>query len=69
MTDYEGNYIPKDLPTGKTSPVKKAIVDQKVKLYVTKKEEIKDNICKMCGNIWGQCTNALQSMITHEKGY
>ena len=69
MTDYENKNMPKDLPTGKTSAVKKAILDQKVKLYVTKEAEIKDNICKMYDKIWGQCNDALQSMIAHEKRY
>ena len=37
MNDYEENNIPKELTTGETSVVKKAILDQKVKFYVTKK--------------------------------
>ena len=36
MTDYEESNITKDLPTGETSAAKKAILDQQVKLYVTK---------------------------------
>ena len=36
MTDYEENNMPKDLPTGDISAVKKAILDQQVKLYETK---------------------------------
>ena len=61
--------MPKDLPTGETSAAKKAILDQQVKLYVMKEEEIKENIYKMYESFWGQCTYALQSMITNEKGY
>ena len=38
MTGYEGNNIPKDLPTGETLVVKKVILDQKFKLYVMKEE-------------------------------
>ena len=69
MNDYEEKNMPKDLPTGDTSAAKKAIIYQKVKLYVTKEAEIKDNICNMYDKIWGQCTDALQSMISHEEGY
>ena len=69
MNDYKGNNIPKDLPIGDTSAAKKAILDQKVKLYLTKESEIKDNICNMYDKIWGRCTDALQIMIAHEKGY
>ena len=36
MTNYEENNISKDLPTGEISSMKKSIIDQKVKLYVTK---------------------------------
>ena len=36
MTYCEENNMIKDLPTGDTSVVKKAIIDQKFKLYVTK---------------------------------
>ena len=36
MTGYEWNDMPKDLPKGETSAVKKSILDQKVKLYVIK---------------------------------
>ena len=61
--------MPKDISTGETSAVKKAILDQKVKLYVTKESEIKDNICKIYDKIWGQCTDSLQSIILHEKVY
>ena len=69
VTDYEENNMPKDLPRGETSAAKKAILNQKVKLYVTKEAEIKDNKWKIYGKIWGQCTDALQSMIAHDKGY
>ena len=69
MTYYEENNMPKYLPRGDTSAVNKATLDQKVKLYVTKEAEIKDNICKMYDKIWGQCTDALQIMIAHEKVY
>ena len=69
MTGYEEKYIPKDLPTGETSAVNKAILYQKVKQYVTKEEEIKDNICNMYDKIWGICTYTLQIMIAHEKGF
>ena len=47
ITDHEENNIPKYLPTGENSAAKKAILDQKDKLYVTKESEIKNNICKM----------------------
>ena len=53
MTGYEENNMPKDLSTGETLAVKKAILDQKVKLYVTMEAEIKDNICKMNEKNWG----------------
>ena len=53
-TEYEEHNTPKDLPTGETSAAKKAILDQKVKLYVTKEAEIKDNICKIYDKIWGR---------------
>ena len=69
MTAYEENNIPKDLPTGETSEVKKSILDQKIKLYVWKEAEIKDNICNMYDRIWGKFTDSLQSVIEHEKGY
>ena len=69
MTDYEKYNMPKDLPTGDTSAGKKAIIDQKFQLYVAKEEEIKDNICKMYKMFWGEFTDALQSIIAHEKGY
>ena len=38
---------------------KKVILDQKVKLYVMKEAEIKDNICKMYEKNWWKCTDAL----------
>ena len=60
--------MPKDLPIVETSVVKKAILDQKFKLYVMQESEIKDNICNMYEKFWGQFTDALQSMIAHEKG-
>ena len=69
MTVYEEKKMPKDLPTGENSAVEKAIIDQKFKLYVTNESEIKYNICKMYDKIWGECTDALQIMIAHEKGY
>ena len=69
MTDYDKNKISKELPTGETSAVKKEILDQKVKLYVTKEASIKDNMFKMYEKNWGEFTDALQSMISHEKGY
>ena len=53
MNDYEENNMPKDFPTGDTSAMKKSIIDQKFKLYVTKEAEIKDNICKMYEKIVG----------------
>ena len=59
MNDYEENNIPKELTTGETSVVKKAILDQQVKLCVTKEAEIKDNICDIYEKIWGKCTDAL----------
>ena len=59
MTYYEENNMPKDLPIGETSAVKKSILDQKFKLYVTKEGGIKDNICKMYDKIWGRCNDAL----------
>ena len=69
ITDHEENNIPKYLPTGENSAAKKAILDQKDKLYVTKESEIKNNICKMyLKNCW-QCTDTLQSIIGNEKGY
>ena len=49
--------------------MEKAILDQNVKLCVTKEAEIKDNICKMHDKIWGKFTDTLQSMIAHEKRY
>ena len=61
--------MPKGLPTGETSAVEKAIIDQKFKLYITNESEIKYNICKMYDKVWGECTDALQRMIAHEKGY
>ena len=69
MNDYEEHNMSKYFPTGENSAAKKAFLDQKVKLYVTKEAEIKDNICKMYEMFWGQCTDSLQSMITNEKGY
>ena len=36
MIGYEENNTPKDLPTGYTLALNKAILDQKVKLYVIK---------------------------------
>ena len=68
MTDYKENNMLKDLPTGEKQAVKKVITDQKVKLYVTKEAEIKDNICNMSDKIWGQCTDVLQIRIAHDKG-
>ena len=65
MNDYEENDIPKYLPIGETSAANKAILDQQVKLYITKESEIKDNISNMHEMFWGQCTDALQSMIAH----
>ena len=53
ITGYGENNTTKDLPTGDTSEAKKAIIDQQVKLYVTKEAEIKDNICKMYESFWG----------------
>ena len=53
MTDYEENNMPKDLSTGETSATKKEILDQQIKLYVTKEASIKDNICKMYTKNWG----------------
>ena len=52
-----------------TSEVKKAILDQQVKLYTMEELETKDIKCKMHDKIWGQCTYALKSMIVYEKGY
>ena len=69
MTYYEGNNMPKDLPTVENSAVRKEILDQKVKFYVTKEAEIKDKICNMYEKIWGQCTDALKIMIASEKLY
>ena len=69
MTDYEENSMPKYLPTGETSAVKKSILDQQVKLYVKKEAEIKDNICDMYDKIWGLCNDDLKIMIEHEKVY
>ena len=69
MTDYEENNIPKDLPTGDTSAMKKSILDQKVKLYVTKEAEIKDKICNMYDKIWVKCTDAFQIITSHEELY
>ena len=36
ITDYEENKIPKDIPRGETSEVRKLILYQKVKSYVRK---------------------------------
>ena len=38
-------------------------------MYVTKESEIKDNICKIYEKFWGKFTDALQSIIAHEKVY
>ena len=62
--------MPKDLPTGDTSEVKNAILDQKVKLYVTKEAEIKYNIFKMYEKIGGNVMmpyKALLHMIMYTK--
>ena len=53
MTDYEENNTPKDLSTGETSAAKKAILDQKFKLYVTKEAEIKYTLCNKYEIFWG----------------
>ena len=53
MTDYEENNMPKDLLTGDTSAVKKEIIYQQVKLYVTKEVEIKDKIYNMYKKLGG----------------
>ena len=69
MTDYEQKNIPKDLSTGETSAVKKDIIDQQVKLYVTKEAEIKDNICKMYEIFGGNVLMPCKATIIHDKGY
>ena len=51
MIYNEENKIPKDHPAENISSVKKVIIDQKVKLHVRRKEEIKGNICKMYDKI------------------
>ena len=53
MIDYEGNNMPKYLPTGDTSAVNEAIQYQKFKLYVTKEASIKENMGKIYENFGG----------------
>ena len=69
MTDYDVNNMPKDLPTVENSAVRKEIIDQKVKFYVTKEAEIKDKICNMYDKIWVKCTDAFQIITSHEELY
>ena len=49
--------------------MKKAIIYQQVKLYVTKEAEIKDNICKMYEIFGGNVLMPCKATIIHDKGY
>jgi hypothetical protein len=46
-----------------------AILREEVKQYVTRKNNIRRNIQRVFGLIWGQCSSALQAYVKGQQGY
>ena len=60
--------VPLDDDSSK-DPILEAILREEVKQFVTRKNNIRRNIQRTFGLIWGQCSSALQAYIKGQLGY
>ena len=61
---------PKDLTTEEAkSTVKVLLKTDEVKKFGNRREQAKDNLVKIFGLVWGQCSVGLQTSLKGEKGY
>ena len=67
---FEDIHMPTDLSNeDKKSEVKVAIQNHEIKLYVTRKMELKSNMKKLYGLIKGQCSTSLRAVLKTEDDY
>ena len=70
MVGFEAKNLPKDLSVvDKTSEVKVAVQQQRIKLYVTREMELDNNVRKIYGLVKGQCSHSLKTILKQEKEY
>ena len=67
---FEKNHMPKELSDeDKKKEVKVEIHKQRIKMYVNREIELKNNMVKLYGLVKGQCSHSLKAILKREKDY
>jgi len=68
--DFKTNHLPKPLSAGDANnEIKKAILKERIKMYIARESQLDENVTKLYNVIWGQCTDQLQSAIKYQSQY
>ena len=68
--DRIANDIPKDLTAEEAkSPVQVLLKMEEVKKYGNRRQLAIDNLVKVYGLVWGQCSSGLQTSLKGKQGY
>ena len=63
-------HEPEPLVDGENAPFgEKWLFQERLKAYVSRENQLKDNIVKVYGLVWRQCTSALQAVLKGHEGY
>ena len=70
QTDFETKHLPKPLSTADANnEIKKALLKERIKMYIARESQLEENVTKLYNIIWGQCTDQLQSAIKYQSDY
>ena len=67
---FGSRHKPEPLVDGKYALFgEKWLFQERLKAYVSRENQLKDNIAKVYGLVWRQCTSALQAVLKGHEGY
>ena len=69
-TDFETKHLSKPLSAADANnEIKEALLKERIKIYIAREPQLKQNVTKLYNVVWGQCTDQLQSAINYQSNY